>query len=123
VIEVQDQKTGKGKFVWRTDLMATKPYWVEWFTGLTQAFLEVAMKKSLILAGSERMDKELTIAQMQGKFNMKVIQDCGHCIQEDQPSEVAKAIQDFIDVFKFPKDYTQQHFIINAAGKKVLIGR
>jgi protein phosphatase methylesterase 1 len=41
------------------------------------------MKKQLILAGSERMDKELTIAQMQGKFSMKVIHDCGHVVQED----------------------------------------
>ena len=62
VVEVTDPKTGKTKFLWRTDLLASKQYWVEWFTGLTQAFLHVAMKKQLILAGSERMDKELTIA-------------------------------------------------------------
>ena len=41
------------------------------------------MKKQLILAGSERMDKELTIAQMMGKFSLKVVHDCGHVIQED----------------------------------------
>lgn len=64
VVEVADEKRGGSKFVWRTDLMATKPFWVEWFTGLTKTFLEVAMKKQLILAGSERMDKELTISQM-----------------------------------------------------------
>jgi protein phosphatase methylesterase 1 len=62
VVEVTDPKTGKTKFAWRTDLLASKQYWVEWFTGLTQAFLHVAMKKQLILAGSERMDKDLTIA-------------------------------------------------------------
>ena len=64
VVEVADEKRGGSKFVWRTDLMATKPFWVEWFTGLTKTFLEVSMKKQLILAGSERMDKELSISQM-----------------------------------------------------------
>lgn len=123
VVEVTDKKTGNQKFVWRTDLMASKSYWVEWFTGLTQTFLNVAMKKQLILAGSERMDKELTIAQMMGKFSMKVIHDCGHVIQEDQPAALAQTIQEFIDTFKFPTDYTQPLFIINAAGKKVFIGR
>jgi hypothetical protein len=29
------------------------------------------------------MDKELTIAQMQGKFAMVVVDNCGHVIQED----------------------------------------
>ena len=123
VKEVEDKKSGGVKYVWRTELMATKPFWVEWFSGLTQNFLDVAMKKQLILAGSERMDKELTIAQMQGKFSMKVIHDCGHVVQEDQPAQVATAIQEFIDTFKFPVDYTQQHFIINAQGKKIFIGR
>lgn len=45
VVEKTDQKSGKTKYVWRTDLMASKDYWVEWFTGLTDAFLNVAMKK------------------------------------------------------------------------------
>jgi protein phosphatase methylesterase 1 len=86
VVEKADSKTGKSKFVWRTDLMASKPFWVEWFTDLTKIFLDVKMKKQLILAGSERMDKDLTIAQMMGKFSLKVIHDCGHVIQEDQPA-------------------------------------
>ncbi len=86
MVEKADSKTGKSKFVWRTDLMASKPFWVEWFTDLTKIFLDVKMKKQLILAGSERMDKDLTIAQMMGKFSLKVIHDCGHVIQEDQPA-------------------------------------
>ena len=45
-----------------------------------------------MLAGSERMDKELTIAQMQGKFALVVIENCGHVIQEDQPRQVAEAV-------------------------------
>jgi protein phosphatase methylesterase 1 len=123
VVPQQEAKSGRTKWVWRTDLMASKPYWTEWFSGLTHTFLNVAMKKQLILAGSERMDKELTIAQMQGKFALKVLHDVGHVIQEDKPAEVAEAIQEFINTFKFPTDYTQQLYIINAAGKKVFISR
>ena len=42
--------------------MASQQYWTSWFKGLTKAFLEIPLKKQLLLAGSERMDKELTIA-------------------------------------------------------------
>ena len=31
VKEVVDQPTGLKKYVWRTDLLATKQYWTEWF--------------------------------------------------------------------------------------------
>jgi protein phosphatase methylesterase 1 len=47
--------------------------------------------KQLLLAGNERMDKDLTIAHMQGKFKMVVIDNCGHVIQEDRPEAVAQA--------------------------------
>ncbi len=53
--------------------MATKPYWEGWFKGLTQCFLDLRVPKQLLLAGSDRMDKELTIAQMQGKFKLVVV--------------------------------------------------
>ena len=64
VREVVDKPTGLKKYVWRTDLLATQQYWTGWFKGLTGAFLNSPLKKQLMLAGSERMDKELTIAQM-----------------------------------------------------------
>jgi protein phosphatase methylesterase 1 len=53
--------------------MATKPYWEGWFKGLTECFLNTRVPKQLLLAGSDRMDKELTIAQMQGKFKLVVL--------------------------------------------------
>lgn len=96
VIEKIDESTGLTKYVWRTDLLASQQYWTEWFTDLTTTFLGLKVKKQLILAGSERMDKELTIAHMQGKFQMKVIYDVGHVIQEDKPAEVAKVIYEFL---------------------------
>jgi protein phosphatase methylesterase 1 len=39
----------------------------------------------LVLAGTDRLDTELMIGQMQGKFRVVVLADCGHCIQEDVP--------------------------------------
>ncbi len=37
------------------------------------------------MAGTDRLDTELMIGQMQGKFRVVVLADCGHCIQEDVP--------------------------------------
>ena len=80
VVESTDEKTGKSVYVWRTDLLASKEYWVEWFTGLTNCFLDLRTPKQLLLAGNERMDKDLTIAHMQGKFKMVVVENVGHVI-------------------------------------------
>jgi hypothetical protein len=33
-------ETGIEKYVWRTDLMASKPYWEGWFKDLTHCFLD-----------------------------------------------------------------------------------
>lgn len=35
VVEKTDDKTNLKFFEWKTDLMATKPYWTSWFEGLT----------------------------------------------------------------------------------------
>ena len=76
----------------------------------------------LFLAGAERMDTELTVAHMQGKYEMNVIADCGHVIQEDQPAALCAKIMDFIERRKIPTEYGQQMFIVTASGKKVFIG-
>ena len=56
-------------FVWRTNLAATKPFWEDWFVGLSRKFLEARGGKLLLLAGTDRLDKELMIGQMQGLFS------------------------------------------------------
>lgn len=53
---------------WRTDLAATQPFWEGWFVGLSKKFLEARGGKLLLLAGTDRLDTELTIGQMQGAF-------------------------------------------------------
>lgn len=52
---------------WRTDLGQTQPFWEGWFVGLSKKFLEARGGKLLLLAGTDRLDTELTIGQMQGK--------------------------------------------------------
>ena len=44
-----------------------------WYEGLSTAFLGFKGPKVLMLAGTDRLDRELTIGQMQGRFQMVVL--------------------------------------------------
>ncbi len=63
--------------MWRIDLMKTEKFWSGWFKGLSSMFLKIAQPKLLLLAGVDRLDKELMVGQMQGKFQMQVLPKCG----------------------------------------------
>ncbi|XP_077519099.1 protein phosphatase methylesterase 1-like [Amblyomma americanum] len=89
------------KFVWRIDLSGTEEYWKGWFAGLSSLFLSVPVPKLLLLAGVDRLDKDLTIGQMQGKFQMQVLPQCGHAVHEDVPGKVADAVASFLVRNKF----------------------
>ncbi len=52
---------------WRIKLEDTEHHWLGWFDGLSKLFLSISVPKMLILAGVDRLDKDLTIGQMQGK--------------------------------------------------------
>ena len=82
-------------YTWITDLAATKPFWETWFTDLSSKFLSTPSAKLLILAGTDRLDKPLTIGQMQGKYQLHVIPDAGHFVHEDVPGRVANVVADF----------------------------
>ncbi|KAH8910797.1 protein phosphatase methylesterase 1 [Coniochaeta sp. PMI_546] len=82
-------------WVWRTDLAATQPFWEGWFIGLSKKFLEARGGKMLLLAGTDRLDTELTIGQMQGKYALQVFPEAGHFIHEDLPEKTAIALVDF----------------------------
>lgn len=89
-------------YCWRTDLAKTQPYWPGWFEGLSEALLNAPVQgKFLLLAGIDRLDKTLTIGQMQGKFMMKVLPKCGHAVHEDLPERVASEIGQFLVRNKF----------------------
>ena len=64
-----EQGKGSRPWTWKTDLAATQPFWEGWFVGLSKKFLEARGGKLLLLAGTDRLDKELTIGQMQGELH------------------------------------------------------
>ena len=84
-----------GRWVWRTDIAATEPYWEDWFSGMSKNFLAGKAAKLLILAGTDRLDKELMIGQMQGKFQLQVFPEAGHFVQEDSPEKTAEFLVEF----------------------------
>jgi protein phosphatase methylesterase 1 len=118
--QLQEKQNASGvtEWTWKNDLMSSQTFWPGWFKNLTQTFLDVRVPKLLLLAGAERMDKELTIAQMQGKFKLKVIYDTGHSIQEDNYMETAKACYGFLQMFRIPITTSELEFIAkNGVGK------
>ncbi|CAN0887999.1 Protein phosphatase methylesterase 1 [Linum grandiflorum] len=83
-------------YVYRARLVETEQYWRGWYEGLSEKFLSCPVPKLLLLAGADRLDRILTIGQMQGKFQMVVVRHTGHAIQEDVPDEFATLIVNFI---------------------------
>lgn len=67
LLNLDEAAGGSRPWKWRTDLAKTEPFWSDWFVGLSKKFLEAKGGKMLILAGTDRLDRELTIGQMQGK--------------------------------------------------------
>jgi len=83
-------------YTWRIDLSATEPHWSGWFRGLSARFLGVPTAKLLLLAGVDRLDRDLTVGQMQGKFQMQVLPQVGHAVHEDSPDKVAEVLATFL---------------------------
>ncbi|MCJ1283786.1 Protein phosphatase methylesterase 1 [Xylographa opegraphella] len=88
-------QTSRRTWTWRTDLTTTSPFWHSWFLALSSKFLSAKGGKLLLLAGTDRLDKELMIGQMQGKYQLQVFPDAGHFIQEDLPAKTAGVLVDF----------------------------
>lgn len=66
-------------------------------------FLSVTCPKLLLLAGVDRLDRDLTVGQMQGKFQMQVLPNVGHAVHEDSPLEVAHSMAAFLVRHKLVK--------------------
>lgn len=57
----------------------------------------------MILASPDRLDTDLTIAHMQGKFSFKVSEEhTGHHVHEDDPKGVGHMLKDFLKIFRVP---------------------
>jgi protein phosphatase methylesterase 1 len=65
-----------GKWTWKTDLSSTEEYWRNWFDGMSKKFLTARGAKLLLLAGTDRLDKELMIGQMQGVLILPYVVEC-----------------------------------------------
>ncbi|XP_075948278.1 protein phosphatase methylesterase 1-like [Anarhichas minor] len=92
---------GQSVYMWRIDLSKSEKYWDGWFRGTSNLFLACNLPKLLLLAGIDRLDRDLTIGQMQGKFMMQVLPPCGHAVQENRPEKVADAVASFLLRHKF----------------------
>lgn len=98
LIEIED---GEGKrFVWRNNLLKSQKYWHDWFKGLSSDFLCSKFPKVCFIAARERLDKELEIANMQGKFKLVSFPNVGHCMMEDDPVNTAFNLHQVLDRFK-----------------------
>lgn len=93
-------KGADGRWRWRTPLLASEPFWEGWYSGLSDAFLAVPVPKVLMLAGADRLDRPLTIAQMQGKFQAVLVPNSGHAVHEDEAEEVVASVRHFIQRFR-----------------------
>jgi len=92
---IKHDETAVHPYQWRTPLRSTAPYWQSWFLGLSNKFLSARTARLLVLAGTDRLDKELMIGQMQGKFQLVVVPGTGHMIQEDDPTRLAEILVEF----------------------------
>ena len=71
-----------------------------------------------MLAGIERMDKDLTIAQMQGKYKLSILRNVGHVMHEDAPDKVLGVIDDFIHTFRITPQLSEMTPIIGMLGNQ-----
>jgi len=95
-IKHEEEPTTTNNYTWRIDLSKTEPFWQGWFSGLSKLFLSCECPKLLLLAGVDRLDRDLTVGQMQGKFQMHVVPKSGHAVHEDAPEQVADCIASFL---------------------------
>ncbi|EPY24275.1 protein phosphatase methylesterase 1 [Angomonas deanei] len=84
-------------YTWKTDLGKMETVWDSWFDDLDKRFINLPFSKMLCLANAERLDTQLTVAQMQGKFQFELIgNDCGHYVMDDATATLGTKIRHFI---------------------------
>jgi hypothetical protein len=103
----------ESRFIWRTDLVSSAPYWRSWYEGLSDLFLHHTPRaRLLVLAGDERLDTPLIGGHMEGKYQMVVFRGSGHAVQEDVPEYLSKAIFQFLTRNALVKSQTLSDFEI-----------
>jgi len=91
----------KSCYVWRTDLSETSGFWHDWFKGMDKKFLNAKCGPKLVLiANPNNLDKEMTIAQMQGKFQIQMLPGSGHAVHEDCAKRIAVKFSAYLKRFR-----------------------
>ena len=101
--DLESETLNPGRWAWILDARATAPHWRGWFEGLSRAFVRLKCAKLLVLASADRLDTELQIAQMQGKFQTVVAPGAGHAVHEDEPQKTANALAGFLERYCAPR--------------------
>lgn len=104
----------KDKFEWVTDLAKTRPFWDGWFRGMDKKFLNASCGPKIVLVQDpNNLDKEMTIAQMQGKFQIQMLPSSGHAVHEDQPLKIAQKISTYLARFKLAEQINTKRSAIS----------
>ena len=92
-------------------MINSESFWLGWFKGLSSGFLAAKVPKVCFIAARERLDKELEIANMQGKYKLVTFPNVGHCMMEDDPIAMTKNCHMVLDRFKCPLSMEDLKFI------------
>ncbi|XP_075226698.1 protein phosphatase methylesterase 1 isoform X2 [Lycorma delicatula] len=107
---LERRKQSSGDYTWRIDLRLTEQFWPGWFQGLSKMFLSAHAQKLLLLANLDRLDTDLTVGQMQGKFEIHAFETThgrvGHVVHEDVPDNVCQVLATFLTRNKFAEAKT-----------------
>lgn len=91
--------------IWRTDLTKTEPFWEHWFKNMDSKFLKSNCgPKCIFVADPQNLDKEMTIAQMQGKFTIQMLPQSGHAVHEDCSKDIASKFAGYLKRFRIAED-------------------
>jgi pimeloyl-ACP methyl ester carboxylesterase len=96
--EESQSQGGTGVYLWKTPLLNYEGDWLGWFQGFNECFLSLPCPHCLVVATIDRLDGQMSAAQMQGRFELFVTHggDGGHFIQEDNPGELLGIIVRFL---------------------------
>ena len=97
-----DKATGLTCYDWKTDILEAKSHWCDWFKGMNEQLLEMNdLPKLVLVCQPEKLDKELHNAdEATQKLRTVVMENSGHCIQEEYPEETSDLINKFVYHFR-----------------------
>ena len=97
---------GGGGVGWRAwpFMVSTGDAWRGGVEGTNARLLAAPCPKMLLLPDADRLDRELIVAQMQGKYALRLVAGVGHVMHEDAPDKVAEAILQFLSRARLTAD-------------------